>query len=122
MRLNRIFILSVVVLLSSVTLFGCRKKEDTIVNVYVKNVDNEPVAGAEVVLRGETSTQTPSDFELETVSDYSGVATFNLNEVYQLGQAGVAVLDIYVTKGTDTGHGIVKVEQEVVSEETVYIQ
>lgn len=122
MRLNRIFILSAVVLLSLVTIVGCRKKEDTIVKVYVKNASNEPVPGANVRLFGETSTSTPSELEFETVTDYSGMATFNLNNVYQLGQAGVAVLNIEVTKGSEYGEGIIKVEQEVVSEEIVYIQ
>ena len=124
MYLNRIFILCVVVFLGIGTLSGCRKKVDTIVNVYVKNVDNEPISGANVRLFGVSSEEVgkPNNLEFETVSDYSGIATFNLNEVYQLGQAGVAVLNIEVTKGAETGEGIVKVEQEIVSEETVFLQ
>ena len=56
------------------------------------------------------------------MTDASGKATFNFNDVYQLGQAGVAVLNIDATKDGKTGQGIIKVEQEETSEETVFIQ
>ncbi|MEY4659245.1 MAG: hypothetical protein RJB36_1011, partial [Bacteroidota bacterium] len=42
--------------------------------------------------------------------------------LYQLGQAGVAVLDIDAKKGNKSGAGIIKIEAEKVNEETVYIQ
>jgi hypothetical protein len=103
---------------------GCRKKKDTIAKVYVRDQSNDPVVGAQVVLKG-TSTTTPSKpVELfdTTTTNGSGEAIFNFNDVYQLGQAGVAVLDIIATKDGAIGQGIIKVEQETTSEETVYIQ
>ncbi|MFN5910972.1 MAG: hypothetical protein ACK45H_06535, partial [Bacteroidota bacterium] len=57
-----------------------------------------------------------------TLTNSSGVAVFNYNDEYQLGQAGVAVLDIKAFKGGAQGQGIIKVEQETTSEETVYIE
>jgi len=39
-----------------------------------------------------------------------------------LGQAGVAVLNIDVQKGTASGSGIIKIEPEAISEETVFVQ
>jgi hypothetical protein len=56
------------------------------------------------------------------MTNANGVAVFNFNDVYQLGQAGVAVLNIDVQKDALTGQGIIKVEQEVTSKETVYVQ
>lgn len=103
---------------------GCRKKKDTIAKIYVRDTSNALVVGAQVVLKGE-STVTPSPpvvlFDTTTTNG-SGEAIFNFNDVYQLGQAGVAVLNIEAQKNGLTGQGIIKVEQETTSEETVFIQ
>lgn len=103
---------------------GCRKKKDTIAKIYVRDAANDPVSGAQVVLKGE-STTTPSPPVIlfdTTTTNGSGEAIFNFNDVYQLGQAGVAVLNIEAEYGSLTGQGIIKVEQETTSEETVFVQ
>ncbi|MDR0802620.1 hypothetical protein [Fluviicola sp.] len=103
---------------------GCRKKKDTTATIYVLDAQNQRVAGAQVVLKG-VSTVTPSPpvvlFDT-TLSDGSGVAYFNFNDVYQLGQAGVAVLNIEARKNALSGQAIIKIEQEKNNEETVFIQ
>jgi hypothetical protein len=77
-----------------------------------------------VILYGKSTTNQPANVVLydTTETNSSGVAIFNYNDVYQLGQAGVAVLDIKAYKDGANGQGIIKVEEEVTSEETVYIQ
>ncbi len=103
---------------------GCRKKKDTTAIIYVLDAQNQRVAGAQVVLKGE-STITPSPPVIlfdTTLSDGSGVAIFNFNDVYQLGQAGVAVLNIEARKDALSGQAIIKIEQEKANEETVFIQ
>jgi hypothetical protein len=124
MKMNRFFALSVIALLSMATLIGCRKKEDTIAEITVRDASNQAVAGARVVIYGQSTTNQPANVVLydTTETNSSGVAVFNFNEVYQLGQAGVAVLNIDVQKDALTGQGIIKVEQEVTSTETVYVQ
>lgn len=116
-----LFVFGVGVMFSST---GCRKKKDTIAKIYVRDTNSDAVVGAQVVLKGE-STVTPSPpvvlFDTTTTNG-SGEAIFNFNDVYQLGQAGVAVLNIEAQKDGLTGQGIIKVEQETTSEETVYIQ
>jgi hypothetical protein len=57
-----------------------------------------------------------------TTTNTSGEARFNFNDVYQLGQAGVAVLNIEASANGLSGEGIIKVEQETTSEETVFVQ
>ncbi len=103
---------------------GCRKKKDTIAVIYVRDVANQLVAGAQVVVYGQSTINQPANVVLydTTLTNTSGVAKFNFNDVYQLGQAGVAVLNIEATFGAAVGEGIIKVEQEVTSEETVFIQ
>lgn len=105
-------------------LLSCDKKKDTIVEITVKNEINQLVAGANVKLLTLPPYQANSTpiLELDGTTDVNGVVRFNFNEVYQLGQAGVAVLNIEVKKGDLDGTGIIKVEQEVVSKKVVFIQ
>jgi hypothetical protein len=103
---------------------GCRKKKDTIAKIYVKDFSNQYVEGATVILYGSSTINQPANVVLydTTLTNSSGVAIFNYNDVYQLGQAGVAVLDIRAYKNGAQGQGIIKIEEEVISEETVFIQ
>jgi hypothetical protein len=103
---------------------GCRKKKDTIAIIYVRDVANQLVAGAQVVVYGQSTINQPANVVLydTTLTNTSGEAKFNFNDVYQLGQAGVAVLNVEASFGAAIGEGIIKVEQEVTSEETVFIQ
>lgn len=103
---------------------GCRKKKDTIAIIYVKDIANQMVEGCQVVLYGQSTTNQSANVVLydTTVTNSAGEAVFNFNDVYQLGQAGVAVLNIEAYKAGAEGEGIIKVEQETTSEETVYIQ
>lgn len=126
MKLNRLFAITLFALIGFTTIVGCRKKEDTIAVVIVKNDANEAVAGATVKLKAEGTQTEPASintdiFPMTATSNSSGQATFNFNEVYQLGQAGVAVLSIEVVSGSATGVGVIKIEQEETTEEIVFI-
>ena len=109
---------------SLVSLSACRKKMDTVAHIYVKDETNASVSNAMVVLYGTNTQQTPQQVAVydTTYTNANGLATFNYNELYQLGQAGVAVLDIKAQKGNKTGQGIIKIEAEKVNEETVFTQ
>jgi hypothetical protein len=125
MSLNKLFIIGAVAFMGMAAFVGCRKKEDTIAKIYVRDAGNQSVSGARVVLYGQSTTNQPSNVTLfdTTSTNSAGEAIFNLNDVYQLGQAGVAVLNIDVLSTTGaTGQGIIKVEQETTSEETVFVQ
>jgi hypothetical protein len=74
------------------------------------------------VLYGQSTTSQASVFFDTTSSNAVGEAIFNFDDEYQLGQAGVAVLNIDVQKGTASGSGIIKIEPEAISEETVFVQ
>jgi hypothetical protein len=124
MNIKRFLTLGLFALLSVVTVIGCRKKADTIAEITVLDANNQAVAGAQVVVYGQSTINQPANVNLydTTITNSAGVAIFNFNDVYQLGQAGVAVLNIDVDKDGLTGQGIIKVEQEVTTEEIVYIQ
>jgi hypothetical protein len=104
---------------------GCRKKGDTIVRITVKDEANAPVYNAMVRLYGSSTMSPPPGAMIRNDTAYTnelGVAIFDYNDVYQLGQAGVAVLNIQVKKNHLSGSGIVKIEEEKTTEETVFIK
>lgn len=106
---------------------GCRKKKDTIVLINVKTsvfAPDKPVDNAKVVLYAVSSTGHQSSVTIHDTAytTPNGSAYFNFNDVYQLGQAGVAVLNIKATKDNMSGEGIIKVEEEKTSSQKVYIQ
>jgi hypothetical protein len=110
--------------LGVVMLGACVKKEDTLAKIEVRDENNALVEQAMVVLHGTSTCNCPSQVVVydTAYTNAAGIATFNYNEIYQLGQAGVAVLDIEAYKGNRQGQGIIKIEAEKTNEETVIIQ
>lgn len=114
---------------AAVAFTACREEEPTIAHITIKDVDNKVVPGVTVILYGE-STETPPKpvTRVDTAkTDIFGIATFDYTEDFQLGQAGFAVLNIdaKVTDGngnTLSGNGTIKIEEEQVNEEVVFIQ
>jgi len=124
MKLTNYFFIGALFL--SLAFIGCRKKADTIVKIQVTDsATNSSVSGATVTLDASPSTQVnfakKDVFPFTSTSNSSGEAVFNLNALYELGQAGVAVLDIKASSGTNTGKGVIKVIEEATSYETVFI-
>ena len=109
-------ILFTALLVITFTISSCYRKKDTIAKVTVIDANNVAVGGIEVQLTYGNSDSTRIDEVGSTNS--SGVATFNFNELYKSGQAGFAVLDIYIG---GVVVGIIKIEEETTSEETVTI-
>jgi hypothetical protein len=122
--MKRRIIQSLSIVLMLVIIQACVKKEDTIAKIEVRNENNELVEQAMVVLHGTSTCNCPSQVVVydTAYTNSAGIATFNYNEIYQLGQAGVAVLDIEAYKGNRQGQGIIKIEAEKTNEETVIIQ
>ena len=77
-----------------------------------------------VIVYGTNTAWTPQQVSVfdTAYTNVSGMASFNYNDIYQLGQAGVAVLDIKAQKQNMIGQGIIKIEAEKINEETVFIQ
>jgi hypothetical protein len=121
--MKSIIFLSLIVLVAAASFSGCRKKKDTVALIYVKNNTNLSVDNAMVVLYGTNTAGTPQQVAIfdTTFTNADGLASFNFNYIYQLGQAGVAVLDIKAQKLNQVGIGIIKIEAEKTNEETVII-
>jgi hypothetical protein len=105
---------------------GCYKVEETIANVIILNELGAPVQGATVRLYAFGSVDEDfvgePRFDTTSVTNAAGMVSFNFSEFYVEGQSGFAVLDIEATKAALYGTGLIKIEEELTSEGTVYIE
>ncbi len=108
------------IFLLTLLITSCRTKGDTTAIISVRGIGNQTVSNAEVRVYG-TGTQGTVVLNKTATTNTAGEAQFNFNDVFQLGQAGVAVVDIEVKKDGEISHGIMKIEQETTNKETVYI-
>jgi hypothetical protein len=111
------FLLFFAVLFVATSFSSCYKKKDTIATVTVLDATTQaPVANAEVRLYWDL--QNRENLEQLGNTDGAGKISFNYNEFYKSGQAGFAVLDVYVNGEIK---GIIKIEEETTTEVTVEI-
>lgn len=125
MKLRNVIYFSAVVFAVGFTSSACNKKKDTIAKVFVYDENKNPVSNAEVVLYASPSESSFGKTLIEndtTTTNLSGEAIFNYNDIYELGQAGVAVLNINASKDGLTGEGVIQIIEEETSEATVYIK
>ncbi len=108
---------------TAVFLSSCNKKKDTIAKIYVRDSSNNLVSASEVTLKGISTEGRQADVNLELIAETNaaGEAIFNFNEIYKKGQAGVAVLEVTAKKNGLSSTGIIKVEEETTTEETIFL-
>ena len=108
------------------SLSSCHEVEETIANVVVLNDLGAPVQGATVRLYAFGSVDEDfvgePRFDTTALSNPAGQVSFNFSEFYVEGQAGFAVLDIEASKAALYGTGLIKIEEEMTNEATVYIE
>ena len=109
----------------TIGMFSCRKESPTVAVITVIDTSGAVFHGAMVRLYPTPSINPHPGIIIDDtlITDVSGQATFDYTDMYNLGQAGFAVLDIEVRSGdTLYGTGIIKVEAEATSNETVVLQ
>lgn len=112
------------VLLSSVLLTSCYKKEPTSLEVAVQFSNGELVKNAKVKLVVEptnNSTQL-SIINDSTTTNSGGLAFFDMDKYYKSGQVGVAVLKVEAFYFGLSGNQVIQVEEEKRNRVVVMIQ
>ena len=107
------------------SMYSCRKEAPTIAVINVVDSVSMPFPGAMVRLYVTPTIPQHGAIIIDDTlyTDLDGQATFDYTDMYNLGQAGFAVLDIEVRSGDSLyGEGIIKVVDEETSEETVILQ
>lgn len=123
---NVSFSLALMASMAVLSLSSCHEVEETIANVVVLNDLGAPVQGASVRLFAFGSVDEDfvgePRFDTTAVSNAAGQVSFNFSSFYVEGQAGFAVLDIEASKAALFGTGLIKVEEGMTNEATVYIE
>jgi len=105
---------------------GCKKDKKTIATITVVSNTGAVVPGANVQLYSACSECPPPAggyrFDTTLVTNGTGKVSFDFTDFYKKGQAGFAVLDIHASKGVLEGDGIIKIEEETTTEETITIE
>ena len=127
--MNRIFaktgIFLMILGIFGIGMISCRTEAPTVAVITVLDVNGEVVPNATVRLYPTPSINPHPGVVIddEMLSDASGQATFDYTDKYNLGQAGFAVLNIQVVSdNTLFGEGIINIEAEKTTNETVIIQ
>jgi len=105
-------------------MMSCRKESPTVAVITVVDESGTIFEGATVRLYPVPTVNIHPGITIddELITDVNGKATFDYTDKFNLGQAGFAVLDIEVWSGDMlNGTGIIKVEAEETSEETVVL-
>lgn len=125
-RKGIVAILTFSLALIMITFSSCEKEKETIATITVRSDSQGTIVpGAQVHLFAVGSPDIPQineiRFDTTGFTNASGKVSFNFTEFYKAGQAGFVVLDIEASKGDLYGSGIIKIEEETTSEETVYV-
>ena len=124
--MKRMYLKSILIVALIVGLNSCEKVEDTVAKISVVDVQGVGIAEVSVRLFGDGSGSTVNVGDIRVdetaVTNAAGDAVFDFTEYYEAGQSGLFVLQIEVEKDSLSAESIIKVEPEVVNEETVILQ
>ena len=112
------------VLLSSMILSSCYKKEPTTLEVAVQFSNGELVKNAKVklVVEPTTNTNQVSIINDSTTTNSGGLAFFEMDKYYKSGRVGVAVLKVNAFYFGLTGNQVIQIEEEKRNRVVVMIQ
>ena len=108
----------------TIGMMSCRKESPTVAIITVVDTAGNVFEGAMVRLYPQPTIQPHPGITIDDTlfSNIDGQATFDYTDRFNLGQAGFAVLDIEIRSGdTLMGEGIIKIEAEETSKETVIL-
>lgn len=103
------------IILTFTLLSGCRKKQDTMLSVYVRDKSGLLIEGAKVNVIGEPTDSLANKkplINLEKLTDKNGTVIFNLNEFYDLGQTGLAIVKLKAIFYNKSGENVIHLIEE----------
>jgi hypothetical protein len=112
------------VLLSSMLVSSCYKKEPTTLEVAVQFSNGELVKNAKVKLLVEPTSNTNqlAIINDSTTTNSGGLAFFDMDKYYKSGQVGVAVLKVEAFYFGLSGNQVIQIEEEKRNRIVVMIQ
>ena len=94
---------------------SCYKVEPTTLEVTVKDNTGNVIPNAIVYVEGEPTISPSPSIEAiyESETNSNGVVQFELGNIYQPGQSGVAILKVIAEKNDKIGSGTIELIEEI---------
>jgi len=108
-----------------IVMSGCRKKDPSILKVFVRSPNNELVTNAKVVIIADVQSDPPTPAYIDTVlTNTSGFALFEMDEFFDnLGKKETTgYFDILAKKDMLQGSESIRCRAHITSVKTVYLQ
>lgn len=103
---------------------ACKKKDPSVLKIFVRTASNELVQGAKVVIIGDVNSDPATMAYVDTLlTNGSGFAEFNLDEYYTgAGEDNtIAYFDVLIKKNDKEAHAYVRCRSHITTVETVFL-
>jgi hypothetical protein len=101
---------------------SCKNDDPSILKVYVRDINNDLLPKAQVIIIGDTKSNPPTADYVDTLfTDALGVAVFDMEDFYKISESSVTsgFFDIIVKHQTNVATGDVRVKKHITSVQTV---
>lgn len=119
-----IFKILVIILVASPTLLSaCKKKDPSILKVYVRSASNALQTGAKVVIIGDLQSNPPTLEHVDTlITNASGFVSFDMDKYFNnSGDQTTGYFDIIVKKDAKEKDGYVRCRKHITTVETIFL-
>ncbi len=116
-------ILLVVLIVSPVLLGACKKKDPSVLKVYVRSASNALQSGAKVVVIGDLQSNPETKEHVDTlITNESGFVAFDMDKYFNK-YAGetTGYFDLIVKKDGKEADGYVRCRQHITTVETIFL-
>ena len=111
--------------ITMIVIGGCKKKDPSVLKVFVRSSSNELVKDAKVVIIADVQSDPPTPAYIDTVlTNTSGFALFEMDEFFDAlpKKETTGYFDILVKKDVRQGSEYVRCRAHITSVKTVYLQ
>ena len=108
-----------------VVMAACKKKDPSVLKVFVRSSNNELVANAKVIIIGDVNSEPATPEYVDTVqTNTSGFAYFDMEEFFNLlgKKETTGYFDVLVKKDTYQGSGYIRCRAHITNVLTVVIE
>lgn len=107
-----------------VVMAACKKKDPSVLKVFVRSSDNVLVANAKVIIIGDVNSEPATPEYVDTVqTNTSGFAYFDMEEFFKLlgKKETTGYFDVLVKKDTSQGSGYIRCRAHITNVLTVIL-
>jgi hypothetical protein len=116
-------ILLILLVVSPALLSACKKKDPSVLKVFVRSSSNTLQVGAKVVVIGDLQSNPPTKEHVDTlVTNESGFVAFDMDKYFNTsGDETTGWFDIIVKKDNKEAAGYIRCRKHITSVETIFL-